>query len=591
MPDRRRIRRFRFWVRKKSFLPNPDADRYTIELRKDGDVIAVSEGGSSNSKKWQFMRLSLRHPESKGGRALKLKELSDGQYDVLIKRNADIHAAYRFKIRGGKPMWHPRQAGGFQPRTDYIVPRFPGMLGTLGNDSAGNMFWMERLADADADAIASSTAAPAAEVPDAVKDRWEWVPRSVDPSRPFELKVTGVQTRNDTGIAAGEDLIAFGTGFPTGVKFIRVGDTQAQEIPGGETYHSKVFGICGHKIILVKKNQVLVFDTRSGKLSAIPETDVFLYDVRKSLLTTNGFLVGSVNKATAVTDRTIIKVIDVSGDDPKIIPIKNSDYLDSDVSSLSIDAKAGMIAISSSRKKLIAAAKIAPLANQHVFDVKGYRGVGSQRIFIEDDWVTYADEDGKVRLLDLGKGDPKAITDEAFPRAGNGFFVRKGRLAVATSEESIGSRYRFAIGDLDDSPVYRPGTGTPIVGTSGGLGMGGGAAIAVDKTVFIAGTPGDRIGVGEHLQMLDEENQAWVPIKDADGRPVAASDVTTSMGLLAFKALDDSGKTVIGHATYGQRIAYSDSGSFAAAETDSQATMSATESSSGPLKPVQFEQD
>ena len=374
-----------------------------------------------------------------------------------------------------------------------------------------------------------------ATVSDDVRDRWNWLPSGIDPNRSFELTVTGVPTRNDTGIAAGEDLVAFGTGFPTGVKYIRVGDDEAREIPGGETYHSKVFGVCGHKIILVKKNQVIVFDTRNGKLSAIPESDVSLYDVRATLLTTGGFLVGTVNKATAVTDRTIIKVIDVSGDDPKVIPIKNADYLDSDVSSLSIDAKAGTIAVSSGRKKLIAAAKIAPLANQHVIDVTDYRGVGPQRIFIEDDWVVYADEDWKVRLLDLGTGAPKAITDEAFPRAGNGFFVRKGRLAVATTEQKVGSRYRFAIADLDDSPATVPGTGSAIEGTSGGLGMGGGAAIAIDKTVFIAGTPGDGIGVGEHLQMLDDENGTWRPIHGPAGKPLAASDVTTSIGLLAFK--------------------------------------------------------
>ena len=122
----------RFWVRKKSFLPNPEADRYTVELRKNGDVIAVSEGGSSNSKKWQFMRLSLRHPDNKGGQALKLKELTDGQYGVLVKRNGETHAAYRFTVRGGKPMWHPRQASDYQPRTQYIVPRFPGILGIAG---------------------------------------------------------------------------------------------------------------------------------------------------------------------------------------------------------------------------------------------------------------------------------------------------------------------------------------------------------------------------------------------------------------------------------------------------------------------------
>ena len=569
-----------FWVRKKSFLPNPEADRYTIEVRKAGDIVAVSEGGSSNSKKWQFMRLRLKHPTSKGGQALKLRELTDGQYGVLIKRNEDIHAAFRFRVRGGKPMWHPRQASDFKPRTKYIVPRFPGILGTQGDDSAGNMFWMERLPDADAQSMASSR--PIAKTnSEEDRNRWQWLPRGIDPNRSFDLQVTEIATRSDTEIAAGEDLIVFGTGFPTGVKYLKVGESQAREIPGGETFNSKVFGICGTKIVLVKKTQVFIFDSATQTLTAIPESDISLYNVTNQLLVTNGFLVGTVNRATAVTDRTIIKVIDISGDQPRIIPIKNADYVDSDVTSLSIDAKHGTIAVSSQRKKLITAAKIAPLANQHAFDLTDYRGVGPQGIFIERDWLTYADEDWKVRLLDLDEGTPKAITDQAFPRSGNGFFVRNGRLVVATTDEKTGSRYRFAVGDLPESPKTLEGTGTPLAGTSGALGMGGSAAIAVDKSVFIAGTPGDSIGVGEHLQLLS--NGKWNPLVGSDGKPIAASDVTTSMGLLAFKALNETGDTVIGYATYGQRVNYR---ADVAATFNSK--MSSPKPLTSPLKPVTF---
>lgn len=552
-----------FWVRKKSFLPNPPADKYSVQLKRDGDVVAVSDEGFSNSKKWQFLKLPLKHPESKGGRAVRIKELTgrDGTYQLVIHRNAEPYAAFQFEVRSGKPVPHSRQASNYQPRTEYIVPRFPGLLATQGDGSAGHAIWMKRLSDADATSAASQN--PVADKPasEEVRQRWTWLPRSIDPNRPFALQVTDIETRNDTGFAAGEDMVVFGTGYPNGVKYMKVGDSKAREIPDGETYNSKVFGVCGTKIVLVKKNQIVIFDTANEKLSAIPESEVSLYDVRSTLLATNGFLVGTVNKVANVKDRTIIKVIDVSGDAPKIILIKNGDYLDSDVSSLSIDAKHGTIAISSSRKKLIAAANIVPLANQHIFDLADYRGVNRQQIFLEEDWVTYADEDWKVRLLDLGKGASKAITDEAFASSGNGFYVRKGRLVVATTAEKVGARYRFAIGDLDDSPSIVPGTGAAIAATSGGLGMAGCAAIAIDKTVFIAGNPGDGIGVGEHLQVLDEEEGTWIPIKGKDGKVIAASDAVTSMGFLAFKVLNESGKTVVGHATYGQRVNFQNTAS------------------------------
>lgn len=576
-----------FWVRKKSFDPNPEADRYTVELRKDGDVIAQSEGGSSNSKKWQFMRLRLKHPDSKGGRELKVKELADGQYDVMVMRNNELHAAFQFDFSDGKPQFHPRQASDYQPRTEYIVPRFPGLLGVQGDDSAGHIIWMERLSDSDAASIADAAPKAAAAVSGEQKARWNWIPRSIDPNRPFQLSITDVETRNDTGLAAGEDLIVFGTGFPNGVKYIKVGDTQPREIPGGDTYNAKVFGVCGTKIVLVKKNQVAVYDTSTEKLTEIPASDVTLYNVSQQLLATNGFLVGIVNRATSVSDGTIVKIIDVSGDQPKIIPIKNSDYLDSQVTSIAVDAKNGTMAVSSSSQKLIAAAKIAPLANQMVFDATDYQGVGPQAIFNEDDWIAYPDADWKVRLLNLESGDSKAITDQPFPRAGNGFFVRQGRLAVASTAHKSGSRYGFEVGDLPAAPRMVPGTGDPIEGTSGGLGMAGCAAIAVDKTVFIAGTPGDRIDKGEHLQILDDENGKWIPVVGADSKPVAASDVTTSMGLLAFKVLTDAGKTVIGYATYGQRVDYVN----AAASVATPSTASSSSGSTANLKPIEFEEE
>ena len=332
-----------------------------------------------------------------------------------------------------------------------------------------------------------------------------------------------------------------------------------------------------------KKNRVLIFDTESEKLTVIPESDIFLYDVRSNLLDASGYLVATVNKATAVTDRAIIKVIDISGDVPQIISIKNAGYNDRQVSSVSVDAKHGHVAISSLEKKWIAAAKVAPLANQHVFDLTDYRGVLGSQIFIEGDWVTYADADWKVRLLDLRKGVPKAITDQALPSSNRSFIVRKGRLAVMTSDDKVGSRYRYALADLAEMPQTAPGTGTPIERTSGALGMGGSAAIAIDKTVFIAGTHGDGIGVGEHLQRLGENG--WAPITGTDGKVIAASDVTTSMGFLAFKALTDEGRTVLGYATYGQRVQYDVAARVASTPS------AARSNAAGPIRPVKLEQD
>ena len=119
----------------------------------------------------------------------------------------------------------------------------------------------------------------------------------------------------------------------------------------------------------------------------------------------------------------------------------------------------------------------------------------------------------------------------------------KGGLSTVTSEDKVGSRMPMAITDSDDAPQLAPGTGTDIAGTSAKLGLGGSAAIAIDKSVFIAGTAGDSIGTGERLQLLTDDG--WQPIMGEDGKPIWGSEVVTSMGFMALKVRNAAGKTVM----------------------------------------------
>jgi len=65
----------RFWTRTQSFLSNPPAGRYTAEVRRRGTLLATSTGASSNSKRWQLMRLTLQRPPSAGGGPIRLGEI------------------------------------------------------------------------------------------------------------------------------------------------------------------------------------------------------------------------------------------------------------------------------------------------------------------------------------------------------------------------------------------------------------------------------------------------------------------------------------------------------------------------------------
>lgn len=571
---------FRMWAHKRSFLDAPEADRYDIELRLNGDVVGVSSTGFVSTKEGRELRFKWRHPESKGGRAMKVSDLegTNGTYHVVVKKNGELFGVWPFDVKEGRPQLHARQAGDYSPRTDYIVPRVSG----LSNGEPGMVVFMERLSDSAAKAALEGKATKTAASQNIDRSRWNWIPRSVDPKRPFKMTVSDVETRTDTGFAVGEDMIVFGTGHPTGVKYMLAGDTKAREIPAGETFSSKVFCVCGRKIVLTKRSRIFVFDTRTENMMEISEEDISLYDPSNPQINSNGYLVATVNKATAVKDRTIIKVIDVSGETPIVIPIKNANYTDGDVTAVSVHAKSGNVAIASRSKKLIAAAKIAPLADQYLYDVSEYRGVASFQITIENDDVTYADEDWKVRRLELTSKQPRAITQEPIARSGNGFWVRKGRVVVVTSDGKVGSRYPMAVTDSADAPQTVPATGTAIEGTSAALGLGGSAAIAIDKTVFIAGTPGDSIGTGERLQAFDDER--WMPILGEDGKPIWGSEVVSSMGFMALKVRDAAGKTVIGYATYGERISFDQ-------PTNSVATSQPMTKLAGPVQPLILEDE
>ncbi|MEM7557825.1 MAG: hypothetical protein AAF394_01755, partial [Planctomycetota bacterium] len=460
---------FRMWVHKRSFANPPKADEYDVRLILNGDVVGVASTGFNGAQEGQQLRFEWNHPQSKGGRAMKVSDLkgTNGTYYVVVRRNKVLYGVWPFEVKDGRPQLHPRQASSYSPRSGYIVPRVSGMA----DRSQGMVMFMERLSESEAQAALAGKANTTTAKID--KSKWYWIPKELDPQRPFQFHVTDIETRTDTGFAVGEDMVVFGTGFPTGVKYMLAGENAAREIPGGEAFSSKVFCVCGRKILLTKRNRVFVFDTKSENMHEIAQEDISLYNPSNLQLNSHGYLVATVNKALDVKDRTILKVLDLSGDVPAIIPIKNANYTDADVTSVGVDSKNGHVAMVSRSKKLVTAAKIAPLADQYLYDVSEYRGVSTLPVAIEGDDVTYVDEDWKVRRLELTSKVPKAVTQEPIARSGRGFWLRKGRLVLPTKTDKVGSRYPMMLTDSDEAPRSIQGTGTDIPGTSAKLGLAG----------------------------------------------------------------------------------------------------------------------
>lgn len=327
---------FRIWAKRKSFVVGHAADEYEIEVKLNGDVVATSNTGFISSQEGRMLRFPFRYPKSKGGRAMSMDDLTatDGRYQVVVKKNGALYAVWPFVVQDRQPVFHARQSSNHKPRFEYMVPRLSG----IGDHKPGKIIFMERLAPAEARAVAQGRSAEAAVPSSERRKQWKWFPHSIAPRRPFRLTISNVETRTDTGFKVGEDLVVFGTDSPNGIKYLRAGEAVAREIPQGETYSSNVFCVCGKKIVLTKRHRVFVYDTETDTLTPVSESDISLYAAKSSLLTSDGYLVATVNKATAVKDRTILKVIDVSGPQPKIIPIKNGDYVDSSVTSVAVDA-------------------------------------------------------------------------------------------------------------------------------------------------------------------------------------------------------------------------------------------------------------
>ncbi|MEM7454145.1 MAG: hypothetical protein AAF456_07295 [Planctomycetota bacterium] len=545
------------WRRKMSFVEGADSNIYHTEIRLNGDVVADCGDSYVASHEWQRVQEDFRYPENKGGYPMKQQELmaTDGTYDVVVTLDGQLDAVYQFEIQDGKPVNHERQASNWQPRTEYMIPRFAGE--DTQAELAANVVWMQKLPETEARRVYEGGAAAVSGPSEEQLDRWVWEP-SVDPGRPFSLVMTEIETRDDTTIRVGDELVVFGTGYPAGVHYIKVGDSEPREIPHGETFDSMVFQVCGRKIVLVKRNQLFVFDTDSETMTEIPLSEINLYDARggihrANLLNADGNLAVVVNKVVDVQDKIAIKVIDLSGDQPVIIPIKNGPYVDRDVSSVAVDAGQGMVAISSRQQDSLYVAPVVPLADQTVFELGDYKGMGDEQVFIVDDGIVYADGEDMVRHMKLDGSAPMAIIDEPFGRSGNGFTVNRDMVVVSTSEK-YGTRFEMAVSELPSKPALVQGTGESIEGTSGALGMAGCATITHDRTVFLAGTPSGGIGVGEHLQVLHRDGGEWLPVVDAQGQVISAIDVVSSVGLLAFKTGGRGKKTTIGYVTFGQRI-------------------------------------
>ena len=354
------------------------------------------------------------YPVEQGGQKYAFADLvkNDGEYVIIVKMDGRDYGHYPISVQGGKVVPHPRQTMTHTPRTEWLVPRR-----NSGLDSADPIFYLPR--------SASSTTAPVKTDTNvrATKGKsWEVIP-DADPQRPFQLVHTKVMTRRDTPLAVGDGIIAFATGRQ-GVAYLKVGELQQRSIPDGQTYRGDLFYVCGKKIVLSNQYNLFVHDTVTGATMGIEDHDIHLRYRKHSLygsrlVDADGYLVATVNDPSRVQDRAVIKILDVSDDEPQILGIRGS-LPSADVTSVKVSAQHGYVAVSSKRRQAIYVASVADGAELQPYDVSGFDSVGAANMALLDRHVVYQDGAGfpSLRVLDLETG---AVVTPAHGQHGGGW--------------------------------------------------------------------------------------------------------------------------------------------------------------------------
>ena len=492
-----------------------------------GGEISASNGGANGH--WFRCDKGIRYGKEKGGGFLELQDFLrvDGDYMLTVRVKGDLKKAWPFTVQGQKLVAHARSQFTHSPRTEYLLPRNP----ERERGAQESITWiepLEHLGDAAATAPVAVAVDPAAKA--------NWNTSSAAPARPTTLVTTNVDARVDAAIAAGDGFVAYGTGPNTGVAYLKVGEDTEISLPDGATYASKAFFACGAKLVLVKGKQVVVYDTESRTHVAIPLEDVTLASSPRGLLkggpiAADGMLVAVLTDTRKVHDRATVKVIDISGTEPRIIPLGFPDAEPNQLTSIAVDAAGGVVVVGSDRKNGIFTAPVAPGADFQFYDLSGHDGFPKDCApIVRNGQAAVFDSTGtrKLRLVNLATGAVRSVAPLA--KAERWFAFDGERVALA-GNESNGSDYRVLMGKADGSAPTAPGGSGDAFG-SGKLGYGQSVAMTQGGLVFTAGTGKSGIGSSEVLYVTD--GTQWKAALMGDAK-IPAVDVVLGEHMVAFK--------------------------------------------------------
>jgi hypothetical protein len=316
---------------------------------------------------------------------------------------------------------------------------------------------------------------------------------------------TDIPVRHDAKLLCGNDLIAFGTetaGATVGVSYIipSTAPTEGTAVPNSELYSNKAFAVGDHTIFLAGINtaslayQVSVFDVSTATTTQTFSTD----EIRLGTIPVGAYDAGHIQAdgnycavicdQGTVTDGYIIKVIDVSGAAPTLIPFTNNPASSHfQVDQVAVEGTTGtVVAVADDTFYVYDIANPATAPTQ----IAVPNGISDTQIAISGNYIIALDDQSftEAFLVDLSTSSIITMTDaEALKNPA----ISSTVFAFHSNAESVDSGERIAVGTLPGPGFAKPAADQYIDGSTpnnGSIGYGADVAIVPNGSyIFLSG--------------------------------------------------------------------------------------------------------
>lgn len=510
----------------------PPKENIEVFIENQGQKVyragTLSAAGLPKGGNWGKFTKSVQYRKEQGSGVVKVGDFTkrDGDYRIVLREGGKALKAFPFVIEGGKVTAHRRSAFGYEPATDFLLPRVVG-----GRESGQfvDVTWIEPAAEGAPEPVAATVAGPSA------ASRAAWKPVPPAPDRPTEIRLTDIAARVDAHIAAGDGIIAYGTGAGSGVAYLRAGEDTETTFAGGSDASSKVFFVCGKKLVLLKGKGLVIHDTETGASFEVPESTITLPRTPSEItkgrhVDADGMLVAVICNPSKVTDGRTIKVLDLTGPEPSVIALGFPEAEPNELVSIAVDAAGGQVVVGNDRQNALFAAPIAEGAPFKKFDLSAHDGLPKDCApIVRGGFAAVFDTTGtrKLRLVNLESGAIQAVAPLA--KAQQWFAFDGQRIALA-GNTSYGSSYAVLVGTKDGGVAAPAGSGDSVKGGKNGYGQR--VALSESGIVFVSGE--GKSGISNDEVLFTTEGSGWHSVLHG-GAPLKAVDVTAGRHLMAFK--------------------------------------------------------